>query len=72
MRIPLDREKKIILLRWLKQGYIDTMDLPEAYRDGTLFSEFLIESGLIDENSYSDGSIGFHKTDKNRKNILNG
>lgn len=50
MRIQLDREKKIILLRWLKQGYIDTMDLPEAYRDGTLFLEFLKESGMIDEN----------------------
>lgn len=64
MKIQLDRERKIILLRWLKQGYIDTMDLPEAYRDGTLFSEFLIESGLIDESSYTDGSIGFPKTEK--------
>jgi len=50
MRIQLDREKKIILLRWLKQGYIDTLDLPEAYRDGTLFFEYLKESGMIDEN----------------------
>lgn len=50
MIIPLDREKKIILLRWLKQGYIDTLDLPEAYRDGTLFFEYLKESGMIDEN----------------------
>lgn len=50
MRIQLDREKKIILLRWLKQGYIDTLDLPEAYRDGTLFFEYLKESGMIDQN----------------------
>lgn len=56
MRIQLDREKKIILLRWLKQGYIDTLDLPEAYRDGTLFFEYLKESGMIDENDNKTAS----------------
>lgn len=50
MQIPLDREKKIILLRWLKQGFIDTLDLPEAYRDSTLFFELLRESGMIEDN----------------------
>ena len=49
MRIPLDREKKIILLRWLKRGFIDTLDLPEAYRDSTLFFELLSESGMIED-----------------------
>lgn len=24
MRIPIDRQKKITLLKWLKQGFIDT------------------------------------------------
>ena len=48
MKILLDRGKKIILLRWLKRGYIDTLDLPEAYRDGSLFYEFLKETGTID------------------------
>lgn len=50
MLIPLDREKKIILLRWLKQGFIDTLDLPEAYKDSTLFFELLRESGMIEDS----------------------
>lgn len=50
MQIPLDREKKIILLRWLKQGFIDTLDLPEAYRDSALFFELLRESGMIEDS----------------------
>lgn len=50
MQIPLDREKKIILLRWLKQGFIDTLDLPEAYRDSTLFFELLKESGMTEDS----------------------
>jgi hypothetical protein len=33
MRISLDKEKKIILLKWLKQGYINTMDMPELLSD---------------------------------------
>ena len=42
MRIPIDRRIKITLLRWLRQGYVDTTDLPEAYSDGnTLFAELL-------------------------------
>lgn len=44
MVIKLDRAKKIILLKWLQQGYIDTLDLPEAYKDSTLFFELLKES----------------------------
>lgn len=27
MRIELDREKKVVLLRWLKQGFIETGDV---------------------------------------------
>lgn len=33
MRISLDKEKKIILLKWLKQGYINPMDMPELLSD---------------------------------------
>lgn len=29
MKIELDRAKKIVLLRWLQNGVIDTADLPE-------------------------------------------
>ena len=32
MRISLDKEKKIILLKWLK-GYINPMDMPELLSD---------------------------------------
>lgn len=46
MEIVIDREKKLVLLKWLKQGYIDTLDLPEAYKDGTLFMELLKESSI--------------------------
>ena len=34
MRIELDRDKKITLLRWLKQGYIDTADIEEIGNGG--------------------------------------
>lgn len=45
MRLPIDRRIKITLLRWLRQGYVDTTDLPEAYSDGnTLFAELLKET----------------------------
>lgn len=50
MRLIIDREKKLILLRWLKQGYIDTLDMPEAYKDSTYFLELLKESDCIDES----------------------
>lgn len=44
MKIELTRERKIILLKWLKQGYIDTNDLPEAYKDYTLFEALMMEA----------------------------
>lgn len=30
MRINIDREKKVIILKWLKKGYIDTEDIKEV------------------------------------------
>ena len=45
MRLPIDRRIRITLLRWLRQGYVYTTDLPEAYGDGnTLFAELLKET----------------------------
>ena len=41
MRVKIDKEKKIILLRWLKQGYIETMDIPECYEGGNYFEELM-------------------------------
>lgn len=29
MKIPINRQLKIILLKWLKQGYMNTDDIPE-------------------------------------------
>lgn len=49
MRLQIDRQKKLILLQWLKQGYIDTLDLPEAYKDSTLFLELLREISIIND-----------------------
>lgn len=54
MKLAIDRERKLILLRWLKQGYIDTMDLPEAYKDSTYFFELMKES-CFDEEERQDG-----------------
>lgn len=49
MRLPIDRSKKIALLKWLKQGYIDTLDIPEIINGNNAFTEYLIESGLIED-----------------------
>lgn len=46
MIIPLDRQKRLTLLKWLKNGSIDTLDIPEAYKDGTLFMEIIKESSI--------------------------
>lgn len=29
MKIPINRQMKVILLRWLQQGYMNTDDLPD-------------------------------------------
>lgn len=47
MRVRIDKEKKIILLRWLKRGYIETMDIPECYEGGNAFLELM--KSLSDE-----------------------
>lgn len=54
MKIVIDREKQLVLLKWLKQGYIDTMDLPEAYKDSTYFFELMKESCFDGEEKQDD------------------
>lgn len=47
MVLQIDRTKKLILLKWPKQGCIDTLDLPEAYKNSRLFMELLMKTGTI-------------------------
>lgn len=56
MRVPIDRQKRLTLLKWLKQGYIEPMDLPEAYKDSTLFEALLMETGTIDDEHPDNGN----------------
>lgn len=49
MKIPIDREKRVILLKWLQQGYIEPLDLPEAYKDSNLFQTLLMQTSVTDE-----------------------
>lgn len=49
MKVKIDKEKKIILLRWLKQGYIETMDIPECYESGNYFLELMKSIPCEDE-----------------------
>lgn len=50
MRLQIDRNRKIVLLKWLRQGFIDTLDLPEAYEGGNLFLELMKEIGDDERN----------------------
>ena len=56
MRLPIDRERKIIILKWLKQGYIDTLDLPEAYKDSSFFLEMLMESSMVEDEDEEEAA----------------
>lgn len=44
MKIELNRGRKIVLLQWLKQGYINTLDMPECYEGGNVFLELMKET----------------------------
>ena len=51
MRIKIDREKRIILLKWLRNGIINTRDLEELNsKEDNLFLE-LIKSLPDDEDT---------------------
>lgn len=49
MIVALDRTKKIVLLKWLQQGYIDTLDMPDLYNDGSAFLELMKEASMANE-----------------------
>lgn len=62
MRIRIDRQKRIILLKWLKNGVINTGDLEELNsKENNLFLE-LIKSLPDDEDTEPEtrknGKIG--------------
>lgn len=48
MEMKLDRAKRLTLLEWLKDGVIDTDDIPEGWKGGSLFQEYLVASCLKD------------------------
>ena len=39
MEIPMNRERKLLLLRWLKQGYIDSLELSQIQKDNPITDE---------------------------------
>lgn len=52
MIIKLDKHGKAVLLQWLKNGVLDTGDLPELDTDKlSLFADLLISSGTIPEET---------------------
>ena len=57
MRIKIDREKRIILLKWLRNGIINTRDLEELNsKEDNLFLE-LIKSLPDDEDTEQETGI---------------
>lgn len=51
MKIPIDRQKRLTLLLWLKKGVIDTMDIPEAFEGYNFFEEMMKEIDRAEEES---------------------
>lgn len=49
MKLLLDRQKRLTLLKWLKQGYIETLDLPEALQGYNFFEEIMKETDRAEE-----------------------
>lgn len=49
MKIPLDRTKRIILLKWLKQGFINTIDMPDTMEGYNYFEELMKEIDTQEE-----------------------
>jgi len=53
MKIPIDRETKIALLQSLKQGYIDTTDIPQLVKvlskDYNAFLDLMQQAALKDD-----------------------
>ena len=45
MEIQINREKRLLLLKWLKQGYIDALELSQLQKDNQMTADE-IESEL--------------------------
>lgn len=41
MKLSITPERRRTLLKWLKTGIIDTLDMPEGYDDGAAFQSLL-------------------------------
>lgn len=51
MIIQIDRELKITLLKALQDGYLDTLDIPQLYKEyPNFFYDCLVESNQINED----------------------
>lgn len=51
MRIPITRDIKIKLLKWLKNGYVDTLDIPEIQTTGAQeFLELMKRASVEDDD----------------------
>lgn len=51
MKIPIDREKKVLLLKWLKRGFIDTNDIPELNDVRDNWFEQLMKGASVREDT---------------------
>ena len=56
MKIPLNRQNKIAVLQWLRQGYIETKDSPEVKNADT--EEMVINVEYTTDEDLRQGYIG--------------
>ena len=56
MKIPLNRQNKIAVLQWLRQGYIETKDIPEVKNADT--EEMVINVEYTTDEDLRQGYIG--------------
>ncbi|MFR9527121.1 MAG: hypothetical protein SNI45_03515 [Rikenellaceae bacterium] len=55
MKIPITREIKIKLLKWLKNGCIDTLDIPEIQTTGAQeFLALMQSASIADDDEVAD------------------
>lgn len=58
MKIPINRQLKVILLKWLKQGYMNTDDIPEVndVRDNW-FLDLMKQTDVEAEMKYTEDDM---------------
>ncbi len=55
MRIPITRDIKIKLLKWLKNGYVDTLDIPEIQTTGAQeFLALMQSASVVDDDEVAE------------------